>query len=371
MTETSGLLSVLRPIRVRHEQLFLDPNNLRLLGIHGYRSAHVQEERITEYAVQQDVYETMIREPIFDVKSLYDSIEEIGFLPIDRIIVRKIGDTDNYVVLEGNRRLSAIKWLIFDHNRGEITLSEYKLDSMCEINVIEYHGLSEREKIDKLILQGSRHLSGVKDWGPFEKATAIMGLLNDGKSATEVGAILSISAIEVNRFKRGYQALKQWSDDDEYGKFAVPDMFNIIQTVTTQPYLRDEWLQWSESDGRFEDESNVKLLYGWICPSEDLGGRRKISDVRYIRSLPEILNDEEAYSELLEPDRTIVDAYAIIITKKKQEKIDFKQDLRKALRTLQRLPVDIMIDPNEVSILEQIQKLVTLRIEQSRRLLNG
>ena len=61
----------------------------------------------------------MIRAPGFDVKTLYDSIVEVGFLPIDRMIVKKIEKTDNYVVLEGNRRLTAIKWILLDHYRGE------------------------------------------------------------------------------------------------------------------------------------------------------------------------------------------------------------------------------------------------------------
>ena len=68
-----------------------------------------------------------------------------------------------------------------DHSRGEITLSEEKIASMTELSAVEYFGSSERENIDRIVLQGSRHVSGVKEWGPFEKALGIMELLGTGR----------------------------------------------------------------------------------------------------------------------------------------------------------------------------------------------
>lgn len=366
-----SLLQTLRQKQVKLDNLFLDPNNPRLYGIPGYRSAEVPEERITEDDVQKDVYETMLRTPHFDVKSMYDSIKEVGFLPIDQIIVKRIGTSDNYVVLEGNRRLSAIRWILFDHKRGEITLSEDKVESMTELSTIEYSGPSERHNVDRIILQGSRHISGVKEWGPLEKAMGIMELLNTGRSATEVGSILSISAIEVNRFKRGYQALEQWKEDEEYGEHAKPNMFTIIQEVTIRPYLRDTWLNWNERAGQFENLENLRQLYKWISPSPELDGSRQLSDVRYLRNLHEVIQDSDAYQAFLEPNTEFLQAYAIVLNKKKEVQIDHSKILTQFISILEKLPIDIMMDPIELGKMERIQELLTTRISQSRRLIHG
>ena len=51
----------------------------------------------------------------FNVAELRHTIKELGFLPMDRLVVRawNVGAADvrKYVVIEGNRRVAALKWL--------------------------------------------------------------------------------------------------------------------------------------------------------------------------------------------------------------------------------------------------------------------
>jgi hypothetical protein len=75
--------------------------------------------------------------------------------------------SDNrYVVIEGNRRLAAIKSLLEDHKNGEADLTEVVQASIREIPVlvIDEPELAKREHFAR-VLQGVRHLSSIRPWG--------------------------------------------------------------------------------------------------------------------------------------------------------------------------------------------------------------
>ena len=103
----------LKPQPICIHKLFLDPNNPRFLDFED-EIGLVPDERITEENVQSYAMERMSK---FDLRELKDSVAEVGFLPMDKMVVRPIGD-GNFVVVEGNRRLAAVKSLLGDHQRG-------------------------------------------------------------------------------------------------------------------------------------------------------------------------------------------------------------------------------------------------------------
>ena len=68
--------------------------------------------------------------------TIADSIIRVGFLKIDRVIVRKI-TSGVYVIVEGNRRLAAMKTILGDVRRKVLVLPEAVLDSLIEIEVLQ------------------------------------------------------------------------------------------------------------------------------------------------------------------------------------------------------------------------------------------
>lgn len=363
----SELVDWLVPKKLRVNRLFLDPNNPRLFGLPGERRASVPENRIAEPGVQESVLQTTMRE--FNVKPLRDSIFRVGFLPIDRMIVRRISGTKNYVVIEGNRRLAAIKWLLRDHKRGETTLPAGRLDNLQRVNVLDYRGPTDRATIDRLILQGVRHISGVRDWGPYEKSEAVMAILDMGKSPREVGEILYLSTVMVNRFRRARLALDQMIEDDVFGEHANPDMFTHFAEIMARPSLRETWLGWDDDEGRFNNDENLHSFYSWITPSEDLGGTKKIPESINVRILPDILDDPEAKRVMMEPTKTIHDAHAIVLSRRLAPvTINFSQELKEIVEILNKLPVEVLTDQTDVQTLHEIQRLVNQRVEQASRL---
>ena len=132
-----SLSSFLSPVKVKLNDLLLDPNNPRFAEL-GEESSPVPESRFAELKVQQAAFEKM-RNPQFAVSELRDTIRELGFLPMDRLVVRKWRDSattePKYVVVEGNRRVTALKWLIFQYEEGKVQLTLEQLANYQEFEV--------------------------------------------------------------------------------------------------------------------------------------------------------------------------------------------------------------------------------------------
>ena len=75
----------------------------------------------------------------FQVNEIKESIRANGYVPVDYIFVRKhTGKNDRYIVLEGNRRITAILELLREEN-----LDERLRESLKEIEVMELRGKFE------------------------------------------------------------------------------------------------------------------------------------------------------------------------------------------------------------------------------------
>ena len=154
------------------DNILLDPNNYRIISSET-EYQKVPEERIGELEVQEDTQALM--EQRGELDPLIKSILRIGFLPIDRVVVRLWKD-GKYVVVEGNRRIAAIKKILKDYERGRISLREDVLNSIKEIEVLVIDEEKRNIPVLQNLIQGIRHVQGVKGWGPYERAMMIKEL---------------------------------------------------------------------------------------------------------------------------------------------------------------------------------------------------
>lgn len=122
---------------------------------------------------EKDIYEYMIMQA--DVISLIEAMGKNGFFPGEPIIVVK--ENDRYKVIEGNRRLTAVKLI----NNPELApqLKERILDITnsisCEIKktLLKVPCLIATNEEDIKIADqflGYRHITGTKNWKSLEKA---------------------------------------------------------------------------------------------------------------------------------------------------------------------------------------------------------
>ena len=216
MTSLSDLLS---PIDTKLDDLLLDPNNPRFSEL-GEQLNAVPEGRFADDKVQASAFEKM-KNPLFDVAELRDTIKRLGFLPMDRIVVRKWkghhpDGTRRFVVIEGNRRVTALRWLLSLHEEGKETFDESRLKNLTDLQCL----LLDDELAPAsatLVLPGLRHVSGIKEWGAYQKAKAVHALRKGGLSSQDAAQSLGLSTRAANSAYRCFLALEQMKSDEEYG----------------------------------------------------------------------------------------------------------------------------------------------------------
>lgn len=108
------------------------------------------------------------------LEELASSYVANGFFPSEHLLVLKDENGPGGIVLEGNRRLAALKFLLHDDDASEAGLPEYQTDekftaadrkALGEVPVLY---VDSRDEIWAYL--GFRHISGPKEWSPAAKA---------------------------------------------------------------------------------------------------------------------------------------------------------------------------------------------------------
>lgn len=282
--------------RIKLENIFLDPNNPRFYA----EGRIVPETRISEASIQKACIEKMEQ---FDIEELKENIRRIGFLPIDKIVIRHIGD-GKYVVVEGNRRLAALKTLKMEYNNGEIRLSDEILNSISSLDVFVYLG---GEKDISWIIQGIRHISGIKDWPPFQQAKLLAKLIEEKGLATEDAAkSVGIGPRKASRLLRSYYGYLQSLKDEEFGDLINQEKFSFFQEAIFRALKGPlpSWLEWDDREKQFKNSDNLSKFLSWIVEYEGRPARiTRAVDARdvlnkAISQYPELFRKFESSDEL-------------------------------------------------------------------------
>jgi hypothetical protein len=309
-----SLSKYLTKINVSLDNVLLDPNNPRFAEL-GDSIDIIPEVRFAEPKIQKDAFDKM-KSDKFEVSELKDTIKTIGFLPMDQIVVREWKANPNpeskrYVVIEGNRRVSALKWLIDLHNSAKETFTEEQLTNFRELEVL----LLDQENAPNSavwILPGLRHVSGIKEWGPYQKARAVFILRDTGATPQESAQSLGLSTRAANQLWRSYLALEQMKNDEEFGEYSEPRMYSYFEEIFKKPELR-VWLDWDDNERKFKNSGHLREMYSWIVGEPDDDGNLqdpKLPEAKSIRELGPILSDETALSVFRSPNGTLLRARA-------------------------------------------------------------
>jgi hypothetical protein len=177
-------------IKVSPDNLLFDVSNPRFGGV-GSTSGNRQD----------DILDHLKRDPHFATE-LIDSFVVNGFIPYEPLIVKPSGK--KWVVVEGNRRLAAIKTILADTH----TYNEATRKRLTEIPVITFPSASSADAQNDLrIYLGVRHLFGYREWPPLSKAKFLdseITKLGVDRIAKEIG----ISKQEIRRFVVPLRILK-------------------------------------------------------------------------------------------------------------------------------------------------------------------
>ena len=304
------------------DNLFFDPNNYRLRSNQSYK--YISSGSVLSPTVQKKTNLLISGSANKNIRDLVESIKANGYLKVDNVLVRKIRK-DAYLVVEGNRRLAALKFLKDQKEKGGDIgkLDPNIFKQGIEVVLYDY----ENEK-DYLVLMGLKHVSGNKKWDRYNQAKLLYELkkelkLTDGVIAAKIG----IRKDQVQKEIRGYLAteifIKEMAGED------IPD-FNpyekimIMIELTNKPKIR-KWVGWDDTKEKFSNKENLSRFFSWVAPASEYDEDSEeytpldpiLQNHKQVRLLEELINDEEAL-ELMEEQRSLEFALDqnVVFTKK-------------------------------------------------------
>ena len=347
----------LQPCEIPTDDIFLDPNNPRFYTEKS--TVDIPDSKISNERVQLKASEEISK---YGIQELRNSILRNGFLPLDRIVVRPIEDTDSqFVVVEGNRRLAALKSLRSDIEQGivaEENISEDYLDQLYDstdqLQVLVYEG--EIGHDISWILQGVRHISGIRDWKPAQRARLVVDQIEgQDLSFSEAGKKFGLTAQAVGRYFRSFKALEQMREDEEFKDKALNEYFSLFEDAIRNREVK-AWLGWDDEDHCFKNEDSLKQFYSWIVPDEENDGARRIHDPKQIKKLGVLVGDKQHQDILNQFDDFDLTIEQAADAAEKAPTYDWKTAIRKAIAQIGGIPHGAIVDERE-AVLGEVAKL--------------
>jgi hypothetical protein len=364
---------LLNTISVKPDWLLLDPNNYRFHDLSGYKPIKIRG-KYADVHVQEKTLSLLQTTPEFDLQALKDSISTNGFVPLEQIVVEEYDNKNGkkrYLVIEGNRRVAAIKTLLEEIRDGNTIIPKDKEKSIRAFKAYELTGSAASRISFRRVLMAIRHVSGVRPWGPYQQAKLIAELYEEGeRQFGSVAEMIGSRAREVARRYRAIKALEQMEQDDEFGEYASPELYASFQEALSAPIVKD-WLGWSDKTYMMENEENKRRFYELVIPRTIDGQayKPKLEDIRQVRKLKEILDSPEATTILLDAERSLEDAITVAIKDKNKNTSGSLQDsIEQALDALNQPGITAWLHPTE-SERKVWEKLVSF-IDEINSMLN-
>jgi hypothetical protein len=180
-----------RPRRMPTDELYLDAKNPRLLAQGGS---------------QRELLETMWRDFVAEEVAL--SIAKNGFWEYEPLIVAR--ENNRLIVIEGNRRLAAVKLLLDDTERKRVgatslpVISGKRRDELQSLPVI----LTTRSDVWQYV--GYKHVNGPQAWQSYSKAQYIAWVHNELQvPLDQIAETIGDKHATVQRLYRSLMVLEQ------------------------------------------------------------------------------------------------------------------------------------------------------------------
>lgn len=341
------------------DNILLDPQNPRF-------ATKNQSYTISDFKDKNIQLEMIKKLETYELEELINSIKENGFLSLERVVVVRLEQGSNkYVVVEGNRRIAAIKLILMN----ETTDAELK-NSLMEISVCVILGkIYENSQEERYKIASLAHLSGKVEWGDYQKAIFLHSIVMQyGKKCQEVGAEVGLGrnqAIAIFQACEAYLSIQrlEWYQKSEEEYCTDEYYFQLFYAVMKIASIKNDY---------FKIRSNV------VCNPENLMNfcnwigminHQKFSDrqIKYkeqMKTLEIVLKDPIA-KQALEEGKPLEE----VIKSAYQENINHKKIILDFLNYLKKIPANYLEiiskrDKNNLKKIEQeIQKILNKKFK--------
>ena len=179
----------------------------------------------------EEVYEKM-RD--WNLEELATSFLESGFWPQEAVlcVAQDVDGEDSLVVVEGNRRIAALMRLERTYESTEKSRRWRQLIEGVErpnelFERVPYIQLASRSEIDSFL--GFRHVTGIKEWAPPQKAAFIAKLIEENDLGyrdvmRKIGSRTDI----VERNYIAFCILRQIEELEDFDTKAVEERFSVL-----------------------------------------------------------------------------------------------------------------------------------------------
>jgi ParB-like nuclease domain len=268
----------------------------------------VENPRLAEYGVDKTTSEEEILSILWDamdVREIVQSISASGYFSHEPLIVIKVGK--RYTVIEGNRRLAAVKVLLNEnlakeHKWDAPALSKMARDKLRKLPVI----VSTRKESWRYL--GFKHVNGPAKWSSYAKATYIADVHRTYKVHLEdIAQQIGDRHRTVQRLYRGLMVIEQAEREKVYNRednFRPRFAFSHLYTGLDYEGF-SEFLQLRDDDPEAEDpvpkarKKELGELCLWLFGSKRLR-RPPVVETQnpHLRQLDAVLRNRQAVSAL-------------------------------------------------------------------------
>ena len=289
------------------QDLTFDPQNPRFYRLNNPGStSEVLEEMLDKEGVQD----------------LMLSIGQKGYFAGEPLLVVSPNGRAPFVVVEGNRRLAAVKLLsaeLLPPDRRKKSIEILRNEAQHTSFNLGLPCLIYKNRKDVLRYLGYRHITGIKEWDALSKAKYLDELKNEfylnledtkqmkalandiGSRSDYVGQLLTALGLYI----------RAEGTNSFFGlPIAVKDIeFSYITTALNYVSIC-EWLGLeSKTDVHMENlkEDNLKRAFGWFFSKDELG-RTILGESRNLSELSSIVTSKTAV-KMLEKTRNLQEAY--------------------------------------------------------------
>jgi hypothetical protein len=279
-----------KPVEVN--DLYLDPQNPRLAGL---ELTLDQQDEIIKVLWEDRA-----------VNELVDSIASSGYWEHEVLFAAK--EAGRLVVIEGNRRLAAVKLLRDEQLRNRIGVSGLPSLTADARKKLEALPVIECKREDVWQYIGFKHVNGPQDWDSIAKAQYIARVHNEyGIPLDEIARTIGDRHDTVRRLYRGLMVLDQaektgaFDREDRWNsRFAYSHLWTGLGYANVQEFLG------ITTDKGFEPNpvpkthlDDLKQLCLWLYGSKKLNKEPVIrSQNPDLRSLDEVLGSKNGIAAL-------------------------------------------------------------------------
>lgn len=294
--------------QIAPNRLLLDTGNLRLLE-RGRELLNTNAIDIGQPAVQKRVEVALRETKSFDVQGLATSISYNSFLQHERLIVVNY-DGDNYLVIEGNRRLAAVRYLADKPGIQKLsptvreslaTLPCYVLDGPSVVERALGKRTAKQAEIrlkayrrGSSVYIGLRHLMETKSWEPASRYEFQYHLiLQDGWTLQQVATRFGRSRGVVRRDLQAQVLYRDFLDWEKAIDREHRVTYNAFSEAVRSKSIK-KWLGWVEEENRIKNTDREKVFFRYlssrfpVVDSEDDSEKEEVETPSVERALRQL-----------------------------------------------------------------------------------